>query len=70
MLVTYKDWHKMFLYALYAYHTTIRTFTTATLYSLVYETEVVMPLEVMILSLRILKDAKLEESEYMKLKFE
>jgi hypothetical protein len=37
MVVTYKDWNKMLLYALYAYRTTIKTSISATLYSLVYE---------------------------------
>jgi hypothetical protein len=63
MVVTYKDWHEMLPYALHAYHTTVRTSTNATLYSLVYGMEAVMPLEVEIPSLRILKDAELDESE-------
>jgi hypothetical protein len=71
MVVTYKDWHEMLPYALHAYHTTtVRTSTSATPYSLVYRMEVVMPLEVEIPSLRILKNAELEELEWVKLKFE
>jgi hypothetical protein len=54
MVVTYKDWHDMFLYAFHAYCTTIRTFAGATLYSLVYGMEAIMPLEVEISSLRVL----------------
>ena len=60
----------MFPYALNAYHTTVRTSTGATLYSLVYRMEAVMPLEVETPSLRVLMDVELEESEWVKLKFE
>lgn len=49
MVVTYKDWNKMLLYALHAYHTTIITSMSAT------------PLEAAIPSLRILKEAELDE---------
>jgi hypothetical protein len=69
MVVTYKDWHEMLSYALHAYRTIIRTFTKATPYSLVYGMEAVMPLEVEIPSLRILKDAELDESEWARLRF-
>jgi hypothetical protein len=46
MVVTYKNWHDMFLYAFHAYCTTIRTFASATPYSLVYGMEAIMSLEV------------------------
>jgi len=70
MVVTYKDWHEMLSYALHAYRTTVRTSTNATPYSLVYGMEAVMPLEVEIPSLRILKDAELDESKWARLRFE
>jgi hypothetical protein len=70
MVVTYKDWHEMLSYALHAYRTIVRTSTNATPYSLVYGMEAVMPLEVEIPSLRILKDAELDESEWARLRFE
>ena len=54
MTNTYKDWHKYFPFALCAYHTSVRTSTGATLYSLVYSMEVALPIEVEISSLRIL----------------
>jgi hypothetical protein len=57
----YKDWHEMLPFALHAYHTTIRTSTGATPYSLVYRMEVVMPLEAEIPSLRVLMELELEE---------
>lgn len=70
MVVTYKDWNEMLLYALYAYHTTVRTSTSTIPYSLVYEMKAVMPLEMEIPSLKVLKDAGLDESKWTKLRFE
>jgi hypothetical protein len=63
MVVTYKDWHEMLPFALHAYRTTIRTSTRTMPYSLVYEMEVMMPLEVEIPLLRVLMDSELEEAE-------
>jgi hypothetical protein len=45
----------MLLYALHAYRTTVKTSTSATLYSLVYEMEMVMPLKARISSLKVLR---------------
>jgi hypothetical protein len=56
MVVTYKDWHEMLLFALHAYCTAIRTSTGATPYTLVYKMKAVMPLEVKTPSLRVLVD--------------
>lgn len=69
IIITYKDWHEILLYAFHAYRTIIRTSTDATLYSLEYGMKTVMPLEVEISSLRILINVKLKESEWEKLKF-
>ena len=63
MVVTYKDWHEMLPYALYGYRTSVRTSTKATLFSLVYGTEVVLPMEVEIPSLRVLMEAELSKAE-------
>jgi hypothetical protein len=52
------------------YCTTIKTSTNSTPYSLAYGMKVVMPLEVEISSLRILKDVELDESEWARLRFE
>ncbi|RDX97777.1 hypothetical protein CR513_19419, partial [Mucuna pruriens] len=68
MVVTYKDWHEMLPYALHEYHTSIRTSTGATLYSLVYGTEAVLPIEVEIPSLRVLADLELEEVKWRRIK--
>ena len=60
----------MLPYALSAYRITVRTFTGATPYSLVYGAEAVTPFEVEIPSLRVLKDSKLEESEWARIHYE
>lgn len=61
MVVTYKDWHGMFLYSLYAYRTTIRMSIEATHYSLVYGMEVFIPVEIEIPLLKVLIEDQLEE---------
>ena len=63
MTVTYKDWHEMLPFSLHGYHTTARTSTGETPISLVYDIEVVLPIEVEIPSLRIMKDAGLNEDD-------
>ena len=50
---TYKDWHEKLSFALHGYRTGVRTSTGATPYSLIYGMEVVLPIEVEILSLRV-----------------
>jgi transposase InsO family protein len=68
MVVTYKDWQEWLPYALHAYRTAVRTSTGA--YSLVYEMEAVMPLDVEIPSLRVLMEFELEEAKWAKLRYE
>jgi len=63
MVVTYKDWHEMLPFALYGYHTSVRTSIGATPFSLVYNMEAVLPVEVEIPSRRVLMEAKLVEAE-------
>ena len=63
MVVTYKDWYEMLSFSLHVYHTAIRTSIRVILYTLVYEMEAVIPLEVEIPSLRVLRDSELEEVE-------
>ena len=65
MTVTYKDWHEMLPFALHGYRTTTRTSTGATPYSLVYGMEDILPIEVQIPSLRIMKDAGLNEDDWI-----
>ncbi|XP_038999872.1 uncharacterized protein LOC120125532 [Hibiscus syriacus] len=62
---TYRDWHEKLPFALYGYRTTVRTSTGATPFSLVYGTEAVVPIEVEIPSLRVLKKVELDEAEWI-----
>ena len=70
MTDTYKDWHEKLPFALYAYRSTVRTSIRATLFSLVYEMEAVLLIEVKILSLRVLMEAKLEETEWVQARYD
>jgi len=70
MMVTYRDWHEILPFALHGYHTSIRTSTGATLYSLVYGMEAVLPIEVEIPSLRVLREAMLDEAEWVQARFD
>ncbi|XP_019430087.1 PREDICTED: uncharacterized protein LOC109337544 [Lupinus angustifolius] len=65
MVVTYKDWHEMLPFSRRGYRTSVRTSTRATLYSLVYGMEAVLPIEVQIPSLRVIMEAKLEDVEWV-----
>ena len=67
---TYKDWHEKLLFALHAYWTGIRTSTKATPYSLVYRMEAILPIEVEIPSLRVLREVELEEVEWVQARYE
>ena len=67
---TYKDWHKKLPFALHAYRTGVRTSTGATPYSLVYGMEPVLPIEVEIPSLRVLREVELEEVEWVQVRYE
>ena len=65
MVATYKYWHEMLPFSLYGYRTSGLTSTRATPFSLVYGMEVVLPVEVQIPSLRIMKEANLGEDEWI-----
>ena len=65
MTVTYKDWHEMLPFALHGYRTSARMSTEATPYSLVYGMEAILPIEVQIPSLRVMKDAGLSEDDWI-----
>ena len=62
---TYKDWHEKLPFALYAYHTSVRTSIKATPFLLVYGMEAFILIEVEIPSLRVLIETKLEEAEWV-----
>ena len=70
MTDTYKDWHKKLSFALHAYQTAIRTSTRAIPFSLAYEMEAVLLIEVEIQSLRVLMEAKLEEAEWVQTRYD
>ena len=70
MTATYKDWNENLPFALHAYRTAIRTSIGATLFSLVYGMEAVLPIKLEILSLRILMEAKLEEVEWVQARYD
>ncbi|KAK8705215.1 hypothetical protein V6N13_048821 [Hibiscus sabdariffa] len=67
---TFRDWHEKLPFALFAYRTSIRTSTGATPYSLVYGMEAVLPIEIEIPSLRILKEAELDDAEWMQVRMD
>jgi len=60
----------MLPFALQGYRTSVRTSTGATLFSLVYGMEVVLPFEVEVMSLRILAESGLKESEWAQARFD
>ena len=70
MTYTYKYWHEKLLFALHTYRTSVRTSIEATLFSLVYGIEAVLPIEVEIPTLQVLMEAKLEEVEWVQARYE
>ena len=60
----------MLPFMLHGYHTSVCTSTGATPFSLVYGMEVVLPFEVEVLSLRILAESGLIESEWAQARFD
>ena len=70
MVVTYKDRAEKLRFALWGYRTFIRASTRATPYSLVYGSEVVLPTEVEIQSLRVLVETNVLEEDWAKARYE
>jgi len=70
MVVTYKDWAEKLPFTLWGYRTSIRASIGATPYSLVYGSEVVLPIEVEIQSLRVLVETKVLEEDWAKVRYE
>ncbi|XP_070014505.1 uncharacterized protein [Nicotiana sylvestris] len=70
MIEKHRQWHEKLSFALLGYYTTVRTSTEATPYMLVYGTEAVIPAEVEIPSLRIIQDAKLDDVEWVKNRYD
>lgn len=70
MVVTYKDWHEILPFALHGYRTTVRTSTGATPFSLVYGMKAVLPIEVEIPSMKVIMEAKLDEAQWVRNRYE
>ena len=70
MVVTYKDWHEILPFALHGYRTSARTSTGETPFSLVYGMEDVLPIKVQIPSSRIMKEADLDEDEWIQIRLD
>ncbi|XP_070004331.1 uncharacterized protein [Nicotiana sylvestris] len=66
MVEKHKQWNEKLPFDLLGYRTTVRTSTGETPYMLVYGTEVVIPVEVEIPSLRIIQDAELSDAEWIR----
>ncbi|XP_077232431.1 uncharacterized protein LOC143869757 [Tasmannia lanceolata] len=64
MTRSYRDWSSKLPFALWAYITYVRTSTGATLYSLTYGMEAFLPIELKILSFRILMESNLPKFEW------
>ncbi|XP_049378225.1 uncharacterized protein LOC125843016 [Solanum stenotomum] len=65
-----RQWHEKLPFVLLEYRTTVRTLIGATFYLLVYGIEVVIPAEVKIPSLRIIVEARIEDTEWVKIRLE
>ena len=61
-----RQWHEKLSFALMGYRTNVRTPVGATPYLLVYGTEVAIPAEVEIPSLRTIVEAEIEDTEWVK----
>ena len=70
MVVTYNDWDKKLLFALWGYRTSICASIGATPYSLVYGSKAVLPVKVEIQSLRVLVETKVLEGDWAKARHE
>ncbi|XP_070013188.1 uncharacterized protein [Nicotiana sylvestris] len=70
MIEKYKQWQEKLLFALLGYRTTVCTSIGATPYMLVYGTKEVITAEVEIPSLRIIQEADLDDTEWVKSRYE
>ena len=64
MVETSRDWSKKLPFALWTYRTSFRTSTGATLFSLVYGIEAVLPVEIEMGSLRMALEQHISEVEW------
>ena len=61
----YKDWHLQLPYALWGYRTSIRSSIGATLNSLVYGMEEVLPIEMGVRSLRTVLESEIPKANWL-----
>ena len=64
MVETSRDWSEKLHFALWAYRTSFRTSTGATLYSLVYGMKAMLPVEIEMRSLRITLEQQISEAKW------
>ena len=65
MIETSRDWSEKLPFALWAYRTSFRTSTEATLYSLVYGMEAVLPIKIKMGSLRVTIEQLISEAKWV-----
>ena len=70
MVETSRDWSENLPFALWAYRTSFRTSTGATLYSLVYGMEAVLPVEIEMGSLSVTLEQQISETEWAQSRFD
>ncbi|XP_070035012.1 uncharacterized protein [Nicotiana tomentosiformis] len=70
MVDNHKQWHEKLPFSLLGYRTTVRTSIGETPYLLVYGTEAVILAEVEIPSLRIIQEAELSDTEWIRSRYE
>ena len=63
MVETSQDWSEKIHFQLWAYRTSFLTSTGATPYTLVYGTEVVLPIEIEMGSLRVALEQQISETQ-------
>ena len=62
---TYRDWHEKLPFTLHTYRTGVQTSIEVISYSLIYEMEAILSIEVKIPSLWVLREVELEEVEWV-----
>ncbi|XP_075669788.1 uncharacterized protein LOC142639510 [Castanea sativa] len=66
----YKDWNLQLPYALWGYRTSIQSSTKATPYSLVYGMEVVLPIEIVVCSLRTVLESEIPKVDWSQRRYD
>ena len=70
MVETSRDWSEKLPFALWAYRTSFRTSTGATPYSLVYDMEAVLPVEIEMGSLRVELEHQIFETDWARSRYD